>query len=360
MESCREENCPPGAEKCPVLRRALLLLGLSLLGASPAGIAADSLPRTPPGETRTLDDATESVLVQRVRWSVQVTPARNGREGAEQCVNLTPADFAIEENGRPVRVTAVDRETGVTVFAFLIDTSESLADNLRVIQDGARTLASRLVGQDKVLVASFAEKLTVRTTPTRDPAEVEKAFAPVQPGSRTALYDALRDLTEQLEPIHGRKVIILVTDGEDTSSRNLSVRPILERFARSRDLRLCTVFFRNVDEVRFSAPLRILSQASAGRFEWVSGASELPGAFEAIRDWFDKEIVLTYEPSRLVPPAEPRKQKPAHVRVKIKLREGLPCKVKELVSERLVFARTLAAPGQERGGAEGSDRRSGR
>ncbi len=323
-----------------------LAVGVTLAGAQLAALAVTA-PAPPAAEDQRARPSgiTEGVLVTRVRWPVRVVEVKE--TDAALCRNLAPADFQVLEDGKPARVTAADSDAGATLFVVLIDASETMTESLDAVRKGALKLASRLAARDQVMVASFAESVTVQAPPTRDLGDIERGIRAVQPTFRlTALYDALDQVTEELQPLRARKAIIVITDGEDTASRTRDVQKILDRMAHSRDLRLCTVLYANRDDMSVNGPLRILTQASAGRFEWVpsgrrpsQGAEAISGAFGAIADWFDREVVLTYEPPALTLP--PKKGKaagaPQRVRVKVQLRDGLPCRLKQLLTERLIF-----------------------
>lgn len=325
---------------------SLVFLGAMAAGASPAPADAP-----PGGAAKPLFQ--EGVVVTRVRWPVRVLEVKP--TDAERCQKLTPADFEVREDDRPVRITAADRESGSTLFVVMIDSSATMTDSLEPIRKGTLKLASRLAEKDEVMVASFDEIVTVQTRPTRDLAEIERGVKAVQPTLRfTALYDALDQMTEELESVHARKAIIVITDGLDTASRTRDVRRILDRIAHSRDLRICTVLYASTDDMSVNGPLRILSQGSAGRFEWVpaeervdDGVKAIGDAFGAIADWFDREVVLSYEPLTTPPPRTRNNVEPQRVDVKVKLRPGLPCKLKELLRERLIFPSTIAAQREE-------------
>ncbi len=323
-----------------------LAVGVSLAGAQLAALGGSAPAPAAAEEQRARPSGiTEGVLVTRVRWPVRVLEVKE--TDAERCRHLAPADFQVQEDGRPARVTAADSDVGATLFVVLIDASDTMTDSLEAVRKGALKLASRLAARDQVMVASFAETVTVQTPPTRDVGEIERGIRAVLPTFRlTALYDALEQVTEELQPLRARKAIIAITDGEDTASRTRDVQKILDRMARSRDLRLCTVLYARRDDMSVNGPLRILTQASAGRFEWVpsgrrpsEGAEAITGAFDAIADWFDREVVLSYEPPAAAP--SPKKAKaaaaPQRVRVKVQLRDGLPCRLKQLLTERLIF-----------------------
>lgn len=134
--------------------------------------------------------------------------------------NLTRDDFVILDEDQPQEIRVFDRQAGTPLaVTLLIDASLSTAKDLKFEQDSAaRFLRSLLRPQDRIAVFAFTHDVTQVCDFTNDAARLEKSMRGIQSHGGTSLYDAVFLAAERLKSREGRKVIILVTDGGDTTS----------------------------------------------------------------------------------------------------------------------------------------------
>jgi len=160
-------------------------------------------------------DVAIRVEVRLVTVLASVKDARGGL-----VPNLTRDDFVVLDEGRPQEIRVFERQAGTPLaVTLLMDASLSTAKDLRFEQDSAsRFLRSLLRPQDRVAVYSFTHDVTMVCDFTNDAARLDKAMRGIQSHGGTSLYDAVFLAAEQLKSREGRKVIILVTDGGDTTS----------------------------------------------------------------------------------------------------------------------------------------------
>jgi len=143
---------------------------------------------------------------------------RNGRF----VPGLGPEDFRVEEDGEPqeIRYFASEDELPLTL-ALLVDTSPSVED---VFQEEKRAatgfLETILRPQDLALVIGFERSVTLFQDFTENTGLLGGAIDALEIGSGTSIYDAVMLASkERLRPEAGRKAIILISDGEDTTSQ---------------------------------------------------------------------------------------------------------------------------------------------
>jgi Ca-activated chloride channel family protein len=157
--------------------------------------------------------------------SVAVVPisavVRNGR--GRIITTLKAADFEVRDNGEPRPILSFDiDETMPLTIAVLVDTSGSmrldskLAAARQVMNDISLTLRE---GIDAVGVFTFEAALHELRPFTEHPASVETALSDAAPFGVTSLYDAIAETARRLgtRP-SGRRAIVVLTDGVDTSS----------------------------------------------------------------------------------------------------------------------------------------------
>src|SRR5687767_896309 len=145
---------------------------------------------------------------------------------------LSQNDFRLQENGEPQQIASFSSTEAPFNVAVLIDTSRSARNKLGAIRKAALNFVKQLQPNDRVLIVTFDEKVTVLGDFTNDRREIERAIRSVKSSYLTSLYDAIHiTITEKLAPIKGRKAIVALTDGEDTGSRKATYESTLELIA---------------------------------------------------------------------------------------------------------------------------------
>ena len=135
---------------------------------------------------------------------------------------LTADDFVVSEDGKPQKITFFEKESATPLEIVLaVDTSESTFAESKLERDAARSFVKSLVrDQDSVSLLSFADDVTEVVPFTSDARRIDAGFGRLQRGEATALYDAVYLASQRLEEAPAkpgaRKVIVLITDGENT------------------------------------------------------------------------------------------------------------------------------------------------
>ena len=189
----------------------LLFLSLVFAGA----VFAQKATPTPP----VVVDDTGATKVFEVRLPVTVTQKKNLISG------LTRGDFQIFEDGVQQEVTFFSSEkTNPPVFVgVLMDTSPSTAGKMKFSKEAARNFIYTVIQlrKDKAAFMTFDHEITLRQDFTDKMDLLDKAVDKIsKTGSQTALYDAVWQFAdEKLRNVPGRRVIVVITDGDDTFSR---------------------------------------------------------------------------------------------------------------------------------------------
>jgi len=182
----------------------LLVLAASLLEAGA------QIPTAPKGSTF-------SVSVNLIKVPVSVFDERG-----VMLDSLRREDFRLYENGveQEIRSFGVDRNPLSVVLA--IDTSgssEKEEKELKRIKEAAESFILALSREDQVSIIAFADEVQVAQGWTVDKKQARKAVRKLEPGLRTALYDAKYTAAhDQFKNIEGRKAIVLLTDGLNNQS----------------------------------------------------------------------------------------------------------------------------------------------
>jgi len=135
---------------------------------------------------------------------------------------LTKNDFLVQEDGRrqEIRNFAHENELPVTI-ALLIDTSPSVRGVFEEEKVTAKAfLESILRKEDLALVIGFDRAVTLVQDYTENVKALGRSIDSLEIAGGTSVYDAVYlAAKEKLNGEAGRKAIILISDGEDTTSR---------------------------------------------------------------------------------------------------------------------------------------------
>jgi Ca-activated chloride channel family protein len=138
---------------------------------------------------------------------------------------LNRGDFAVFEDGVQQEVTFfTDEKTNPPVYVgVLMDTSPSTAGKMKFSKEAAKNFIYTVtrLRKDKAAFMTFDNEISLRQDFTDKLDLLDRAVEKVsKTGSQTALYDAVWQFSdEKLRGVPGRRVIVIITDGEDTFSR---------------------------------------------------------------------------------------------------------------------------------------------
>jgi VWFA-related protein len=179
------------------------------------GAALAQTPRpTPPAE----DDGGQ-IKTFEVRLPVTVLQKKTLVTGLQR------GDFAVFEDGVQQEVTFfTDEKTNPPVYVgVLMDTSPSAAGKLAFSKEAAMNFMHTVLRlrKDRAAFMTFDNEVSLRQDITDKLDSLQKAVNNVKkPGSQTAMYDAVWKFSdEKLRNVAGRRVIVIITDGDDTFSR---------------------------------------------------------------------------------------------------------------------------------------------
>jgi len=159
-------------------------------------------------------ETTLRVDVKLVNIFVNVTDRSGAIVGG-----LTRDDFAVTEDGRPQAISVFERQSELPLnLTLAIDTSGSVRKDLTEEADAARRFVRAILRpQDQMSLLQFATDVTELTSFTNKVALIDHGLNRLHADYATALYDAIVLGSEQLGPRDGRKVLIVVSDGDDTA-----------------------------------------------------------------------------------------------------------------------------------------------
>jgi len=143
--------------------------------------------------------------------------------------HLARNDFTVFDEGHRQNLTVFENTIQPITAILLMDTSASMTLTLDLARQAAEQFVIRLSPGDKVRVGGFSETTTLSEGFTDDRDRLLRFLRDdLRIGNRTRLWDSLDETIGALSDLGGRRVVILITDGEDIYSA-LPPRDLIER-----------------------------------------------------------------------------------------------------------------------------------
>ena len=219
--------------------------------------------------------------------------------------DLKQEDFEVFDNGKPAAITSFVAEVQPIAVVVAIDTSGSMTLVLDLVKQAAEAFVLRLLPQDRARIVSFDDKIrwSPEFTANRDKL-IDHLRTGMQFGNGTRLWDAMYESVGVIKAEEIRKVVLVLSDGEDTTSR-LGGDDVLA-MAQNDHIMVYTIGMRN----RYfngaswvtSSPDRYMRKMSAqtggGYFE-LTRTTELNSTFSKIADELHRQYLLAISPAVL-------------------------------------------------------------
>ncbi|HEX9407743.1 MAG TPA: VWA domain-containing protein [Thermoanaerobaculia bacterium] len=135
---------------------------------------------------------------------------------------LKQSDFVVRENGKPQKITNFDAASNLPISAgLLIDHSGSMKPRMEATRKAATEFLSRIIKpSDRAFVAGFSFDATKEAPFVSDIGSLQEQVRAIpEADGGTSLYDAIITGLYRFRTLQGRKALIILTDGEDTTSR---------------------------------------------------------------------------------------------------------------------------------------------
>ncbi len=231
-----------------------------------------------------------SVRVELVELPVVVLD-----EGGTPVTGLTEGDFTVLEDGQQVELEgfATTEELPLSL-AIAVDTSGSMIEDFPEVRTAVRGFANELLRPgDQAALIRFSWDARVEVAWTDDISRLVGDLDTVQPEGGTSLHDAVVRSLEQFRGRRGRQAVVLLTDGEDTTSR--TGWQVAERFAHTMRIPIFSIGL-GVGKLDFGSrsTLRELAAETGGEAFFPKNVDELPAVYARIAELLRSQYLLWY------------------------------------------------------------------
>lgn len=240
-----------------------------------------------------------SVKVELVELPVTVLD-RNGTP----VPGLVQEDFEVFEDGDKVTLEGFGTTADLPLSLMLaVDTSGSMIESFPKVRRAVEGFAEELLRpRDEAALVLFSWDARVEEEWTDDVEEMLGGLADVRPDGGTSLHDAVVRSLEQFRGRRGRQAVVLLTDGEDTTSR--TGWDIALRFAHTMRVPIFPIGLE-VGKLDFGGRkvLRALASETGGEAFFPDDVEDLPAVYARVSELLRSQYLLWYQ-SRSDKPAE--------------------------------------------------------
>jgi Ca-activated chloride channel homolog len=217
---------------------------------------------------------------------------------------LQKSDFKILDNGVEQEIRVFERQSAVPLsIALLIDVSGSTAKDLKYETDAASRFLKSLLSEgnpeDAVGLFTFDSDVTEVKHFTHNFGSLDNALKYIHGSGGTSLYDAIYFAAHDLEERPGRKVIVVISDGGNTTS-SMGIDKSLKaaQFADAVIYPVVVVPITNEAGRNTGGEhaLIFMTQGTGGRTFFPSASKELDQAFTDILNELRTQYFLGYYP----------------------------------------------------------------
>lgn len=219
--------------------------------------------------------------------------------------NLSKDDFRVYEDGQPQAISVFDKESELPLSIVLeVDTSESTRREIKLeVLSAKKFVHSIMRPVDKLAVFQITENVDQLTRFTADVKYIDHGIDRLSTGSGTSLYDAIYLGADSLVDRQGRKVLVLITDGGDTTSHTDYANAL--RRAQQAEAIVYSIIVVPVEadagrNLAGEHALIQISRDTGGKYYYATGLDQLDEAFRQISEELRTQYLLAYYPNRQI------------------------------------------------------------
>ena len=215
---------------------------------------------------------------------------------------LTESNFRVYEDKVEQKLSIFKREDIPVSMGLVIDNSGSMRDKRPRVNEAAITLVQSSNPQDEAFVVNFNDDyyLDLDKDFTNSVPELKEALERIDARGSTALYDAIIGSLDHLKKGNKeKKVLLIVTDGEDNTSRNTLEKTVRE--IQKTDTVIYTIGLLGQESKKSAKTARraliSIAQASGGVAYFPENVEDVHAICEQVAHDIRHQYTLAYYPS---------------------------------------------------------------
>lgn len=230
----------------------------------------------------------EQVDVNLVELPISVSDA-----AGNPVANLGQPSFTVFENGKPQTITSFHYGSDLPISAgVLLDHSGSMDKRMDAAKSAAVSFFRRILKKDdRAFISSFAADTSRNTPFVSEVATLESQVSAIPKAEGgTALYDAIITGLYRFRNVQGRKALIIIADGEDTTSR-MTYREMLAYARASR----VPLYFIGIGFLIGDSRMKSLAAETGGIAYFVRHVNDLPETYRKLEEDLRSQYLIGYQ-----------------------------------------------------------------
>src|SRR5215471_11095340 len=214
--------------------------------------------------------------------------------------DLGRTDFTVYEDGKEQKITSFRREDIPVAMGIVIDNSGSMRDKRPAVNSAAINFVNSSNPQDRVFVVNFNEDFFLDQDYTASIPKLKDALDRIEARGGTALYDAVVASSDHLKKSSTleKKVLLVVTDGEDNASRE-SLEQAIRRLQEENGPTVYTIgLLGDEHSKRAKRALRQMAEESGGMAFFPGGLAEVDSITQQIAHDIRNQYTIGYKSTK--------------------------------------------------------------
>ena len=264
-------------------------------------VLAEPVPSPSPAKTASSDDIDEDDIV-RVSSNLVPIPASVVDAKGFAITGLKLEDFELRVDGQLKSISELTRAESPVRLLMLFDNSGSLHASREFEKRAAMQFFRKVLRpSDEAGIYSVEADSYLAQPLTKDISRLEQTIERFgRPEGSTSLFDAIIDAAAYLRPYLGRRILVIVSDGIETTSRNDFATTIQQVLADDCQVFIVQTGLYDGANLRALAAERRMEQiaASTGGAVYIPKTNEeVELAFQQIAADLSQQYVLSYYPN---------------------------------------------------------------
>jgi VWFA-related protein len=224
---------------------------------------------------------------------VAVYPLVSGPDG-RLVTDLNQRDFEVFDNGTPAEISIFSSDRQPMTALLLLDMSASMEDRWMRVRDAAVRFVDAIEPVDRLRIGTFGSEIALSPHLTGDKILLTRVLREeLWPGGSTPLWQAMSAGMSSIASQSGRRTIVIVTDGVDTS--NVSHTAVVDRAIKEQFM----IYGIGFEGKGLGARLiNLIGQTGGGHFDLKRG-DDLGMAFLRLADELRHQYLIGFTPALL-------------------------------------------------------------
>jgi len=213
--------------------------------------------------------------------------------------NLDRTAFTVYEDGKPQNIVSFRHEDIPVAMGVVIDNSGSMREKREKVNKAAINLVKASNPQDEVFIVNFNDEYYLDQDFTNNLSKLKEALEKVETRGGTALYDAAVASADHLKKYAklDKKVLFVVTDGEDNASRE-SLEQAIRRLQEENGPAVYAIGLLGEEKQRRARKaLQFIAEKTGGIAFFPKSLDEVDAISQQVAHDIRNQYTMVYKPS---------------------------------------------------------------